>query len=93
MNITMKELKRIGFDPLIASRMMNEICRLVPYSMESFFEEVIIKGQKTTQYQKLRSVELKNALWVCDYKLAHPRAKTAIDTWKKIKTALEEFSR
>ncbi|MBD3808990.1 MAG: hypothetical protein IE884_00470 [Sulfuricurvum sp.] len=91
MNITMKEFISIGFEPPVASRIMNEICRLVPYQTISRFEEVTRKGIKTTQYQILRAVAIEDVLKVCEHKIDHPRAKTSIDKWKQIKHSIEDF--
>lgn len=92
MTITMKELVSVGFEPLAASCIMNEICRLAPYQTISRFEEVTCKGIKTTQYQNLRAVTIEDVLKVCEYKIDHPRAKTSIDKWKKIKCSIQRFS-
>lgn len=91
MNITMKEFIAIGFEPLVASRIMNEICRLAPYQTISRFEEVISRGNKITQYQNLRAVAVEEVIKVCIHKIEHPRAKTSIEKWKQIKQAFEDL--
>lgn len=91
MKITMKELVLIGYDPLIASRMMNEICRLTPHETIAKFVEVQMRGIVTTQYQKLRAVSLEAVIDVCNHKIEHPRSKTAINKWRALRTSLESF--
>jgi hypothetical protein len=91
MKITMKEFIALGFEPLVASRVMTEICRMAPFQTISSFEEVVVKGIKTTQYQNLRAVTIEDAISVCSHKIEHPRAKTSVDKWKRIKHALEGF--
>jgi hypothetical protein len=91
MKITMKELVLIGYDPLIASRIMNEICRLTPYETIAKFADVTIKGITTTQYQKLRAVSIDAIIAVCNHKIDHPRSKTAVEKWKGLRTSLESF--
>lgn len=91
MKITMKELVSIGYDPLIASRMMNEICRLTPYETVAKFVDVKMKGITTTQYQKLRVVSLDAIISVCNHKIEHPRSKTAVEKWRQLRTLLESF--
>lgn len=80
-----KEFIDIGFEPIAASRIMNEICRLAPYQTVSCFMEVNIKGNKTTQYQNLRAVSVEEVIKVCVHKIEHPRAKTPIEKWKQVK--------
>lgn len=91
MKITMKELVAIGYDPLIASRIMNEICRLTPYETVSKFVEVKMKGIRTTQYQKLRAVPVDAIIDVCNHKIDHPRSKTAVEKWKNLRASLQSF--
>jgi hypothetical protein len=91
MKITMKELVLIGYDPLIASRIMNEICRLTPYETIAKFADVTIKGIATTQYQKLRAVSIDAIIAVCNHKIDHPRSKTPVEKWKGLRTSLESF--
>lgn len=88
MNITMKELVKAGYDPLSASQIMNEICRMTPHEMISKFVEIQIKGVTTTQYQKLRSVSLEAMIEVCNRKIGNPRSRTAIERWKSIRQTL-----
>lgn len=91
MNVTMKELTAFGFKAIDANRIMNEICRLAPYQIISRFEEVCIKGHKTTQYQSLRSVSVEEVIKVCQHKIEHPRARTPIDKWQQIRQVMEEL--
>lgn len=87
----MKELVSIGYHPLIASRMMNEICRLTPYETISKFVDVKMRGIATTQYQKLRVVSLDAMIEVCNHKIEHPRSKTAVEKWIALRTSLQSF--
>lgn len=93
MNITMKELVKAGYDPLNASQIMNEICRIAPHEMISKFVDVHIKGVPTTQYQKLRSVSIEAMIDVCNRKIDNPRSRTAIERWKTIRQTLLDIQK
>lgn len=91
MQITMKEFVSIGYDPLKASRIMNEICRMTPYTTIDKFVTVKIKGIVTTQYQKLRAVSLESIFEVCEHKISHPRTNTSIKRWEELRDPLADF--
>lgn len=88
MQITMKEFISIGYEPLKASRIMNEICRMTSYTMVDKFVAVKIKGILTTQYQKLRAVSLESVLEVCEHKISNPRSRTSVERWRELRDAL-----